>query len=132
MPVLDEKICPECRSKEMEMEEQVRSYVRDHPGITVKELIDGTGAPSRLVWRMIQQGQFENSGLRDAKYPCGNCGKLITKGVYCYECAGKLRLNAQKFAKAMDSKKRAEEKKSQGQKTFSNSMYDEINSSRSR
>ena len=132
MPVLDEKICPECRSKEMEMEEQVRSYVRDHPGITVKELIDGTGAPSRLVWRMIQQGQFENSGLRDAKYPCGNCGKLITKGVYCYECAGKLRLDAQKFAKAMDSKKRAEEKKSQGQKTFSNSMYDEINSSRSR
>ena len=132
MPVLDEKICPECRSKEMEMEEQVRSYVRDHPGITVKELIDGTGAPSRLVWRMIQQGQFENSGLRDAKYPCGNCGKLITKGVYCYECAGKLRLDAQKFAKAMDSKKRAEEKKSQGQKTFSSSMYDEINSSRSR
>ena len=132
MPVLDEKICPDCRSKELEMEEQVRSYVRDHPGITVNKLIEGTGAPSRLVWRMIQQGQFENSGLRDAKYPCGNCGKLITKGVYCYECAGKLRLDAQKFANAANAKKLAEEKKAQGQKTFSSSMYDEIDSSRSR
>lgn len=132
IPVGNEKICPDCRAEDIELEERVKSYVRDHPGITVNQLIEGSGAPRNLVWRMIQQGQFENSSLKDAKYPCGNCGKLITKGVYCYECAGKLRLDAQKFAKAMDSKKRAEEKKSQGQKTFSSSMYDEINSSRSR
>ena len=74
MPVSKEKMCPECRAKEIELEEKVKVYVREHPNITVDELIEGTGAPSALVWRMIQQGQFENSGLRDAKYPCGNCG----------------------------------------------------------
>ena len=133
-PVSEEKMCSDCRAKELELEEHVKNYVRDHPGITVEELIEGSGAPSALVWRMIQQGLFENANLRGAKYPCGNCGKLITKGVYCYECASKLRLDAQKFANAMTAKKRAEEKRDQeeAKRTFSGSMYEEINSSRSR
>ena len=134
IPTSGEKICSDCRAKELEMEEKVRLYVREHPGITVNELIEGSGAPKSLIWRMIQQGQFENSGLRDAKYPCNNCGVLITKGVYCNECASKLRLNAQKFANAMTAKKRAEEKREQEEikRTFSGSMYEEINSSRNR
>ncbi|MBD3878457.1 MAG: hypothetical protein SR1Q5_02050 [Quinella sp. 1Q5] len=128
VPTSGEKICPECRAADLEMEERVKAYVRDHPGITVNELIEGSGAPPKLVWRMIQQGQFENSGLKNASYPCANCGKLITRDVYCSECLGKLKQNAQKFAKAMDSKRRTAEKKSQ---TFSDSMYDALDSSRS-
>ncbi len=125
IPVSGEKICSDCRAAELAIEEQVKSYVRDHPGITVNQLIEGSGAPAKLVWRMVQQGQFENSGLKDAKYPCGNCGKLITRGTYCEECAGKLKINAQKFAAAMNSKNRAAEKKAQSScKTFSDSMYD--------
>ena len=134
-PASNERICPDCRAEEQEMEDRVKAYVRDHPGITVNQLIDGSGAPAKLVWRLIQQGEFENSGLKDAKYPCGRCGKIITRGVYCSECAGKLKENAQKFAAAMTSKKRAAEKKAQAtedKKTFSDSMYEEINSSRSR
>lgn len=132
-PVGKEKICPDCRAKEMELEERVKAYVRDHRGITVNELIEGSGVPAKLVWRMIQQGLFENAGLLDAQYPCGNCGKLISKDVYCSECASKLKENAQKFAAAMTSKKRAAEKKAPAAgKTFSDSMYDEINSSRNR
>ena len=131
IPVGTEKICPDCRAEDLALEERVKSYVRDHPGITVNELIEGSGVPSKFVWRMIQQGLFENSTLKDAKYPCGRCGTLITRGAYCSECEGKLKANAQKFAQALDSKKRAAEKKSQA-KTFSDSMYEDINSSRSR
>lgn len=135
VPVSGEKICPDCRAEEIELEERVKNYVRDHPGITVNQLIEGSGAPRNLVWRMIQQGQFENSGLKDAKYPCANCGKIITRGTYCSDCMGKLKQNAQKFANAMNSKKRAAEKKAQesaSNKTFSNSMYDALDNSRSR
>lgn len=133
VPVNNEKICPDCRAADLAMEEHVKSYVRDHPGITVNELIEGSGAPSKLVWRMVQQGQFENSNLKDAKYPCNNCGKLITRGTYCDECAGKLKQNAQKFAAAMDSKRRAAEQTAQSTgKTFSNSMYDAMDSARGR
>lgn len=132
IPINKEKLCSDCRAADLEMEAHVRNYVREHPGITVNELIEGSGAPSKLVWRMVQQGQFENAGLKNAKYPCGNCGKLITRGAYCEECESKLKVNAQKFAAAMDSKNRAAEKKAQSGKTFSDSMYAEMQGSRKR
>lgn len=132
MPVSNEKICSDCRAEDLELEERVKAYVRDNPGITVNQLIEGSGAPRSLVWRMIQQGQFENSGLKDAKYPCGNCGKIITRGTYCSECMSKLKQNAQKFAKAMNSKRRKAQEESGANKTFSDSMYDALESSRNR
>lgn len=131
MPVGTEKICPDCRAADLALEERVKAYVRDHPRITVNELIEGSGVPSKFVWRMIQQGLFENSTLKDAKYPCGRCGALITRGAYCSDCEGKLKENAQKFANALNSKRRAAEKKPSS-KTFSDSMYENINSSRNR
>lgn len=127
-PAGKEKICPECRAIDLELEERVKAYVRDHTGLTVNQLIEGSGVPAKLVWRMIQQGLFENSGLLDAEYPCANCGKLITKDVYCSDCAGKLKENAQKFAAALNSKQRAATKKA---KTFSDSMHDMMDGSRS-
>ena len=126
-PAGNEKICPDCRAEEAEMEEHVKAYVRDHRGLTVNQLIEGSGAPAKLIWRMIQQGLFENAGLLDAEYPSANCGKLISKDVYCSECASKLRENAQKFSAALSSKQRAAEKRSQ---TFSNSMHDMMNGTR--
>ena len=125
-PVSGEKICPDCRAEDAEIEERVKAYVRDNPGLTVDQLIEGSGAPAKLVWRMIQQGLFENSGLKGAEYPCANCGKLITKDIYCSECASRLRENAQKFAAALSSKRRTAKKA----KTFSDSMHDMIDSSR--
>ena len=127
IPVGAEKLCPDCRAADYEVEERIKSYVRDHPGITVNQLIEGSGAPAKLIWRMIMQGQFENAGLKDAHYPCANCGKIITRGTYCAECMDKLKLKAQKFAAAMNTKNRATEKKSQSdKKTFSDSMYNEL------
>ncbi|MBQ6005677.1 MAG: hypothetical protein IJL14_05445 [Selenomonadaceae bacterium] len=133
VPVGKEKICADCRAADLELEERVKSYVRDNPGITVNQLIEGSGAPAKLVWRMIQQGQFENSGLKNASYPCANCGKLITRDTYCSECLDKLKMNAQKFAQALNSKKRAADKKAQESagKTFSESMYNALDNSRS-
>ena len=131
IPVSKEKICPDCRAADLELEERIKAYVRDHPGITVNQLIEGSGAPRALVWRMIQQGQFENSGLKDAKYPCANCGKIITRGTYCSECMSKLKENAQKFAVAMNKKRKAQEE-SASNKTFSDSMYDALDNSRGR
>lgn len=134
VPALGENICPECREKEVALEEVVKDYVRDHPGITIREIIDGTGASEKLIWRMIRQGQFENAGGLEIQYPCGKCGKLISNGAYCEECAVKLKMEAKKYAEAMKSKARAAEKKNEtksgSSKTFSNSMYEDINNSK--
>lgn len=133
-PKIGENICPECREQESKMEEIVREYVRDHPGITIREIIDGTGASEKLIWRMIRQGQFENSGGLEIQYPCGKCGVLISSGAYCDACAVKLKLEAKKYADAMRAKAHAAEKKnapkSGSSKNFSDSMYEEMNKSR--
>lgn len=128
VPTGGEKICPDCRAEDAEMEERVKAYVRDHRGLTVNQLIEGSGVPPKLIWRMIQQGLFENAGLLDAEYPCANCGKLITKDVYCSECAGKLKENAQKYAAALNSKRRAASEKKA--KTFSDSMHNMMDNNR--
>ncbi|MCR5833731.1 MAG: hypothetical protein K6G55_03680 [Selenomonadaceae bacterium] len=133
MPVGGDKICPDCRAADLKTEEYVKTYVRDHPGIMINDLIEQTGVPSKFIWRMVQRGQFEHSGLRGAEYPCSNCGKMIKHGIYCEMCADKLKTNAQKFAAAMNSKQRvAESNKAHAAsgKTFSNSMYDALSSAR--
>lgn len=127
-PTSGEKICPDCRAAELEMEERVKTYVREHRGATVNQVIEESGVPAKLVWRMIQQGLFENAGLVNAEYPCNVCGKIITTGLYCSECASKLKENAQKFVASMAARKRAPEKK----QTFSDSMHNDINNSRNR
>ena len=134
LSVLGENVCPECRAYEMTLEEDVKEYVRDHPGITIRELIEGTGAPDRLIWRMIRQGQFENASGMEIQYPCGRCGKMITKGAYCDECAVKLKMEAKKFADSMKMRTRAAEKgttiRGGSSKTYSSTMYNEIEDAR--
>lgn len=132
LSVIGESICPECRVMEQTMEEDVKEYVRDHPGITIRQLIDETGAPDKLIWRMVRQGQFDNASGLEVQYPCGKCGKMITNGAYCPECAVKLKMEAKKFADAMKMRAHAAAAdkaptiKGGAQKTYSETMYDEI------
>ena len=118
------------------MEEQVKDYVRDHPGITIRQLIDETGVPDKLIWRMVRQGEFENASGLEVQYPCGRCGKMIKKGAYCEECAVKLKMEAKKFADSMKMRARKSEKNTAttirggAQKTYSNTMYNEIDEAR--
>ena len=135
LSVIGETICPECRVMEQTMEEHVKDYVRDHPGITIRQLIDETGAPDKLIWRMVRQGQFENASGLEVQYPCGRCGKLIKTGAYCEECAVKLKQEAKKFADAMKMRTRSADKggttiRGGTQKTYSKTMYNEIEDSR--
>ncbi|MBR2518493.1 MAG: flagellar protein [Selenomonadaceae bacterium] len=134
LSVIGESICPECRVLEQTMEEDVKEYVRDHPGITIRQLIDETGAPDKLIWRMVRQGQFDNASGLEVQYPCGKCGKLIKNGAYCPECAVKLKMEAKKFADAMKMRAHAAADKAPtikggAQKTYSETMYNEIEDS---
>ena len=134
LSVIGETICPECRVMEQTMEEQVKDYVRDHPGITIRQLIDETGVPDKIIWRMVRQGEFENASGLEVQYPCGRCGKMIKSGAYCEECAVKLKQEAKKFADSMKMRARKNEQattiRGGSKKTYSNTMYDEINNAR--
>ena len=55
MPVGTEKICSDCRAEDLALEERVKAYVRDHPGITVNELIFYLTFPLVVQYWLWQQ-----------------------------------------------------------------------------
>lgn len=112
-PTRGEKICRDCRLKEEELERQVMSYVRDHPGISIGEAVRGSGVPEKIVKRMAREGMFVTQGFAtNVTYPCTRCGKPITGGTYCTDCLQALRSETKKAAEAMNIRVRETKKMS--------------------
>lgn len=112
-PTRGEKICRDCRLKEEELERQVMSYVRDHPGISIQEAVRGTGVPEKIVKRMAREGMFVTQGFAaNVTYPCTRCGKPISSGTYCTDCLQALRNETKKAAESMQIRAKTDKKMS--------------------
>lgn len=83
------RVCRDCRDKEIEMEQVVMRYVRDHPKCTIKKILDETGVSDSLLKRMIQEGRFTE--FAEFRYPCGRCGRMINAGKYCKQCVTRMK-----------------------------------------
>lgn len=148
-PMRNEKICRDCRIKQEEKEREVLQYVRDHPGISMKDAAVATGVSDKFMKQMVSQGLFSNFTVNESfLYPCVKCGKPISKGTYCTDCLKTLRQETKKVAEQMhirvkDSEKmgtierlnklaeREFEKENKVIKRhFSRKMYDDIATSR--
>ena len=112
-PIRNEKLCRDCTIKEEEKERQILQYVRDNPGITIKEVCDALNVSEKFVKRMASQGMFASFKL-DQKffYPCVKCGKPINTGTYCADCLKTLRAETKKAAEAMNLRIREDKKMS--------------------
>ena len=89
------RMCRDCYEKMLDQENEILSYVRDHPKSKIKEICDATGAKERLVMRMIRDGRFIQSGV-EISYPCESCGTAITRGRFCEACGKKLEADVKK------------------------------------
>ena len=112
-PIRGEKLCRDCRLKEEEVERQVLSYVRDNPGCSIKEAMEATGVPEKIIKRMAREGMFVNvQTSENFVYPCMGCGKPIRNGTYCADCLNRLRNETKKASEAMHIRVREERKMS--------------------
>ena len=102
-PVNREKICRDCMIKNEEKEREVLQYVRDNPGVTMKEAADATGVSDKFVKNMANQGLFANLTMSNDNffYPCVKCGRPINRGTYCTDCLKDLRQETKKVAEQM-------------------------------
>ena len=108
-PMRGEKLCRDCRIKEEELERQVISYVRDHPGVSIKDAMAATGVSEKIIQRMAREGLFVNvAEAGNFLYPCIGCGKPIRSGTYCSDCLKKLRSETRKASEAMHIRVREE------------------------
>lgn len=125
---LGDSICPSCRANssyappsllnqdELRKREAVRNYVRDHQGISDREVAANMNVSKKFIKGMMESGFFEDkSGVgKKRRYQCAKCGKMITAGTYCRECLAYLRGAAKAQGERRDAMKRmvTEEKKS--------------------
>ena len=118
-----QRVCRDCRDKEYQMEREIVSYVREHPGAQPAEIIEETGASEALLKRMIQEGRFIELG--NILYPCKKCGRLIGSGKYCRDCYVKMKQSLEK-AHADIQQRNLKRGKAKEEHTYSKSMRDKL------
>lgn len=80
------KICPKCSEKEEEYYKEVKTLIREQPGLTFKDIIAETGVPERLMRRWLQDGRLEINTRESYGLKCERCRKEILQGKYCVDC----------------------------------------------
>lgn len=78
-----QNMCPACYDIELEQEQVVHTYIRDHDKCSIKQIVDDTGVKEKVVLRMIRSGRVMSNSVA---YPCENCGKDIYLGRFCEAC----------------------------------------------
>ena len=118
------RVCRDCLEKEHEMESNVVNYVRQHPDCNIPEIIKETGAPEKMIRRLIKEGRFVEAGVK-ITYPCEKCGAPISTGKLCNKCAEALRAELQATNaknQAMAAKKAAPDPRAKGKGVHSKSL----------
>lgn len=91
-----QKMCPKCYDVELEQEQIVHDYVRDHDKCSIMEIVENTGVKEKVVLRMIKNGRFVETGM-EIMYPCESCGAMISRGRFCDDCSNDLMVQADKL-----------------------------------
>jgi len=85
-----QEFCSKCRTDDETEFKIVREYIYDNPDSTVKDVHEGTGVSEELILKFLRQGRLvlkdQGVGLE-----CERCGKSITTGRFCDQCAHELK-----------------------------------------
>ena len=86
------------------------------------EICEATGAPERMIKKMIREGRFIQVGVQ-MNYPCEKCGAPIITGRICHKCMEAMRGELQKQTSAITAARQAA-KGAKGQGMYSKSTLD--------
>ena len=92
--------CRECGNIMRDDFGKVRHYLESHEDETLLQVSKATGIDKDEIEAMVRDERLEISKHSKVFFRCKACGKPITTGIYCPECA--------KLAKAAQDKKIAE------------------------
>lgn len=84
------EICPNCKQAEEEMFQEVKEYLRKHPGANMYEVNQETGVSATLIEKFLRQGRLQVASDSPMALTCERCGKRISTGRYCHECKNEI------------------------------------------
>lgn len=116
----NQRVCRDCYEKQLEEEERILSYVRDHPKTSIQKVCEALDVREITVMRMVRAGKFMPI-TKDFSYPCESCGKPILTGRLCADCKKKIQKGIEEVAA------HAKAQKERGPGIYSKDFYPSTN-----
>ncbi len=83
-------LCMRCR-EEMEVKfQQVKEYIREHPGVGINEVSAACDVPTSQIQQWLREERLEVTENSPIFLMCEGCGANIRSGRYCDNCRGKM------------------------------------------
>lgn len=79
-------ICPQCREELEKKFQEVKKYLFDNRGATIKSVVENCDIDESQVRQWIREERLEFSSGVDIGVTCENCGAPIVTGRFCEKC----------------------------------------------
>lgn len=118
------QLCPNCMANEEEKYQNVRSYIKDNPGVSVNEISSATGINAAKILGYIKEERLEIVAGSGVMLKCKNCSADITTGMFCDACKRTMSVDGPKMADKSGSPKYLPSPTEQGRAVTATSMKD--------
>ena len=79
-------ICPQCREELEKKFHEVKKYIFDNKGVTIKDVVENCDIDENTVRQWIREERLEFSAGVDIGVTCEKCGAPIVSGRFCEKC----------------------------------------------
>ena len=79
-------ICPQCREELEKKFHEVKKYIFDNKGVTIKDVVENCDIDENTVRQWIREERLEFSAGVDIGVTCEKCGAPIVSGRFCDKC----------------------------------------------
>lgn len=83
-------ICPRCKEEQENIFQNVKEYVREHPGSDIMEVSKECNVEPGQIKQWIRESRLQFADDSPIKIPCEKCGVLIRCGRFCDRCNAEL------------------------------------------
>ena len=83
-------LCPACREKLEEKFQQVKEYIRENPGVGIREVSEACEVETSQINQWLREERLELTEGSPLMLACESCGSLIRCGKYCDKCKNNL------------------------------------------
>ncbi|MEJ9211149.1 TIGR03826 family flagellar region protein [Bacillus smithii] len=100
-------VCENCYKEEENLYEKVYKFLRkrENRAATISRVVEATRVDEELIYKWVRKGRLQPAVFPNMGYPCDNCGKIITKGKLCSDCADQLLHDLETFEKEQERKR---------------------------
>lgn len=83
-------ICPRCRDEMESKFQEVKSYIREHPGVGIQEVSEECDIDKSQIYQWLREERLELTEGSMITLNCESCGCPIHSGKYCEKCKREL------------------------------------------